>query len=162
MLTPERLRDLLRYDSETGVWTWKIALRRGWVDRTAGSTHKSGSLTIRIEGRGYRAHRLACLYVTGRWPAGQIDHKDGDPGNNRWHNLREATQHQNNGNQKRRPDNTSGLKGVSWHRLRQKWRSYISVNGRQIHLGSFDTKEAAHAAYCAAAREAFGEFARFH
>jgi len=89
-----------------------------------------------------------------------IDHIDGNPYNNKFANLRLATPRQNQCNQRRRCDNTSGLKGVSWSEERQKWQTGIQVNGKRIGLGRFNTKEEAYAAYCEAARRLHGEFAR--
>lgn len=90
-----------------------------------------------------------------------IDHKDGNKLNNQRDNLRPATHAENTRNSKRPINNTSGYKGVSWHKRLQKWQAKISVNGRRIHLGYFDTSEEAHAAYCKAADKYHGEFARY-
>lgn len=99
-LTPERLRCLLSYDQGTGLFTWLIdrgngacaGQRAGTVDRN------SGYVLVQIDGRQYRAHRLAWLYVHGRWPRPLIDHIDRNRANNRISNLREATSAINNSN----------------------------------------------------------------
>jgi hypothetical protein len=88
-----------------------------------------------------------------------IDRRDGDGTNNRWSNLRRATQSQNTANSRRPRHNTSGYKGVSLRRS-GRWRAIICNKGRWIYLGTFATPEAAHAVYLAAARKLFGEFAR--
>jgi HNH endonuclease/AP2 domain len=90
-----------------------------------------------------------------------IDHRDGNSTNNRWSNLRLATVSQNNANRRRPRHNTSGYKGVSLCRRsgRRRWRAVIYKKG-QIHLGTFPTPEAAHAAYVAAAPKVHGKFAR--
>lgn len=94
-------------------------------------------------------------------PAGmQADHIDGDGLNNRRSNLRLATPSENARNQRRSRDNTSGFKGVWWHKGRRKWQAQIMAGGRQQYLGLFNTAEAAHAAYCEAAKSLHGEFAR--
>ena len=80
--------------------------------------------------------------------------------NNRWHNLRLSTGSDNAANRKRCPNNTSGYKGVSFHRRMRRWTAYITKGGRRYPLGSFDTAEEAHGAYVTAARLLFGEFAR--
>ena len=89
-----------------------------------------------------------------------VDHIDCDPLNNRRSNLRLATNSQNQWNSKRYRNNTSGFKGVSFHKNNNKWAANIQHNGKQRHLGNFDSPEEAHAAYCKAAEEFFGEFAR--
>jgi hypothetical protein len=96
--------------------------------------------------------------MTGSWGRPTIDHRDGDPTNNRWNNLRKATPSQNSANRRRPQNNTSGFKGVLAYR--GKWRATISKNGQSTVLGMFQSPEAAHAAYVAAARKLFGEFAR--
>jgi len=90
----------------------------------------------------------------------RVDHKDGDGLNNQRDNLRAATQVQNLRNARRRCDNTSGFKGVSYDTRKKRWRANIRYDHRQIHLGRFKTPEEAYAAYCAAAAKYFGEFAR--
>jgi hypothetical protein len=112
---------------------------------------------IWIDGKRYYAHRLAWLYMTGKFPDQQIDHIDQDGTHNIWRNLREATNTQNAANSRRR-NNASGFKGVFWQRSR-RWRASIMVNSRRIHLGYFNTPEEAYAVYLAAAQKYFGEFA---
>src|SRR5665213_3102737 len=105
VLTQARLKKLLHYDPLTGMFTWRIT--HGRHDRwkagaRAGNLHKSDRRwLIRIEGIRYKAHRLAWLYMTGRWPRDQIDHKDTDSSNNVFTNLREATNAQNQQNRRR-------------------------------------------------------------
>lgn len=90
----------------------------------------------------------------------QLDHVDGDGLNNRRVNLRPATHAQNQWNKGVSKRNRVGLKGVSWHPINQKWRARIRLNGRNTHLGFFETPEAAHEAYRTAADKARGAFAR--
>lgn len=157
----------LDYDPATGIFRWKV-VRRGSRNRPGGEAGTvrdpntlNPYLVIWVDGVLYRAHRLAWFYVHGVWPTEGLDHVDGDGLNNRMANLRECNQQQNNGNHKRLcGHNTSGLRGVTWKKDRQKWKAYIVKNGRQHHLGYFDDKEAARAAFAAAAIEHFGEFAR--
>ena len=87
-----------------------------------------------------------------------MDHIDGDPLNNSLSNLRWATATENSRNRKKRKDNTSDHKGVSFHKPRGKWRAYIKVDGKQKFLGYFHTKEEAAAVYEEAAKELHGEF----
>lgn len=159
-LTQEMLRSLLEYDPETGIFHWRIRHNnRIRADRVAG-TLTDGYINIRIGGLTYGAHRLAWLYVTGELPSVQIDHRNTDRGDNSWTNLRKASPSQNAANAKPRTDGSSGVKGVSWERRRNKWVARIRVNLRRIHLGQFERIEDAQAAYAAAAAKAFGEFAR--
>ena len=98
-------------------------------------------------------------FLTG-WPL--VDHIDGDGLNNRRSNLRPATPSQNNANRRKSRQNTSGFKGVSYYHRTSRWRAYVGVDGKAIHLGYFDTAIDAARAYDAAALEHFGEFARIN
>ena len=152
MLTQERLRELLHYDPETGVFTWRIRRGRAAAGRIAGSVRKrSGYVMVRVDRAPCFAHRLVWLYVYGRQPASHIDHINGVACDNRLANLREATCAENQQNLKKaRSDNKCGLLGVSWSAQHRKWKSQIHINRRQIFLGHFATPEEAHAAYLAA------------
>jgi hypothetical protein len=157
-LTQARLREVLDYDPETGIFRWRIQTsNRGRVGHIAGRISDQDYWLIGIDGALYRAHRLAWLYITGEWPR-EVDHINGSRDDNRWCNLREATRSENNANSRRGRNNTSGYKGV-WRAASGRWTACITVNYRQIHLGRFDAPEEAHAAYCAAADKHFGEFA---
>jgi hypothetical protein len=160
VITAERLRELLAYDPTSGGFAWRVD--RGGLAKAgqiAGSRNGIGYVNIRVDGRDYSAHRLAWLHVTGAWPAGQIDHINGVRDDNRIANLREATNAQNQWNRAHQ-GSVSGFKGVKWCKIQRKWRAELRKDGRKIHLGRFATAEEAHAAYCAAASEHFGEFAR--
>ena len=159
LISAERLRELLRYDPGTGDFTCLVDRGKAKIGTVAGTINPEGYVIIEIDHRSYRAHRLAWLYMTGEWPKGQVDHRDGSRAYNAWSNLREATQTQQNGNRGVDRRNTSGLKGVSWHKHSQRWRATILFEGRCRHLGYFDEKAVAHEAYCTAARQLFGEFA---
>jgi len=151
------LKAHLRYDPETGHFTWLVKMR-GPVEAgdRAGRPKPSGYLTIKFQQKDYYAHRLAFFYMTGAWPNVQIDHKNRDRSDNRWGNLRPATGTQNKGNTTGHARNTSGFKGVSLHVTTGLWRARL---GKRT-LGYCKTKEEAHAVYVAAAAEKFGEFAR--
>jgi len=161
MLTAERLREVLRYDAATGVFRWHIKpchqMNAGDV---AGAKHCAGYVQMRVLGRVYLAHRLAWLYVTNQWPEGLIDHANGDRSDNRFSNLRLVTRSQNAANASCHRDSASKIKGVYWSRQRHRWRAEICVSGRRIHIGLYDSKDAAAAAYSAAATQHFGEYAR--
>lgn len=159
-LTQARLREVLSYDPETGVFTRLVATsNRVAVGSDAGTTRIDGYIQIHIDGRLYSAHRLAWLYMTGEWPSDKVDHINRRKFDNRWGNLREANTSQNACNSLVRIDNTSGVRGVSFCKTTNRWRALIVVNGKRRHLGRFDDIGSAAAAYAVAAREAFGEFA---
>jgi hypothetical protein len=161
-LTRARLRELLHYNPKTGEFRWRKRTGSGVrPDLSAGSVHSQrGYRYIKIDRRVYSEHQLAWFYVTGRWGRPMIDHRDRDITNNRWNNLRRATASQNNANRCRPRHNSSGYKGVSFCRRSGQWEAQIGWNGQNIHLGYFPTAQAAHAAYVAAARKRYGEFAR--
>jgi len=156
----ERVQELLSYDSETGNLYWKQSVTR-WIKPgdKAGSRSRH-AVDVTVDKKSYRAHRIIWLLKTASDPGDNlIDHIDGNPFNNKFANLRLATHRQNQCNQRRRSDNTSGLKGVHWNKERRKWVAQISRNGKIIPLGRYATKEQAHAAYCQAVYKFNGEFA---
>lgn len=159
-LTQERLKELLHYDPETGLFTWLRAQGASSVGKRAGYIGCSGYVYIRADKVLWPAHRLAWLYMTGSFPENEIDHVNGDPGLNKWDNLREATSAQNKYNTKFRIDNSSGFRGVSWAPQSNKWRAMIGVGCRLIHIGLFDNAVDANAAYVARAKKEFGAFYR--
>lgn len=164
-LTADRARELLSYDPDTGELRWRVTratnAREGDL---AGCLGRQGYREMTVEMRTRTAHRIAWLIVHGRWPLEELDHINGDRADNRLCNLREATHAQNQRNRVRvisgRNPNTSGYKGVTWHGERKQWMARIRVNGTRKTIGRFPTAEEAHAAYCAAARRHYGEFAR--
>ncbi len=160
MINVARLRELMTYDPETGEFMF--VKRRGYrkAGEKAGSITAFGYWRIRIDGKEYPAHRLAWLYVHGVWPENDLDHINLDKLDNRMTNLRIATPAQNNANQPLTIRNSSGFKGATWHKRCQKWQAAIKVSGKNIHLGLFESAEAAHDAYIKAAKEHYGEFAR--
>lgn len=157
-MTPARLRELLRYDQYTGEFVRLVDRQRYRAGTIAGSFDARGYLCIGLDGKTYKSHRLAWLYMTGAWPEQEIDHIDGDRSNNRFDNLRPATHEQNARNQKLRADNIARLKGVRLNGA--TWQARIRIAGRTVSIGEFDSPEMAHGAYVAKAQEIFGEFAR--
>ncbi len=161
MITAEELRNVLSYDPETGVFVWLVRSGRCGAGSVAGSIKKrrsSAHVRIHVFGTQYYAHRLAWLYMTGKWPELKIDHVNNDGTDNRFINLRLATSSQNGGNSRKPNTNTSGIKGVRFED--GKWRAQLCVEGMRLHIGLFNCPTAAHIAYCKAAKEYFGEFAR--
>lgn len=152
-LTAERLRAVLHFDPDTGKFTRKMGKARRWkVGEEVGFMDK-GYIRIGVDGEYYNAQRLAWLYVHGEWPSLFVDHINCDPSDNRIANLRLATRQQNRANSK-----SSKPKGVV--KAKNRWQAQITINGRNTYLGSFRSPEEAAAAYDAAARESFGDFAR--
>lgn len=162
LLTADRLRELLHYDPATGLFTWRRNRQRVKAGDVAGHLEKDRSyIFIVIDGATHRAHRLAWLYMTGEYVT-EVDHEDLDRSNNRWSNLRDATRSQNRANMTRQRNNTTGFKGVYYDK-RNKLRpflAYIKSGKKRRELGYFSTAEEAHQAYCRAAQETYGEFAR--
>jgi HNH endonuclease/AP2 domain len=163
-LTHDRLREVLDYDPDTGIFTWKIALSNVKSGAIAGTSDEEGYRYIGIDKKTYAAGRLAIFWMTGSWPQYDCDHEDGDPSNNRWVNLRDATITQNLQNKAIQSNNKCGLKGVFRHKNEDgsygKWRAKIKANGKHFHLGLFDCPAAARFAYIIAADKHFGAFAR--
>lgn len=156
----ERVRQLLVYEPDTGVWFWlqKPGGKPGKV-YVAGRRDTGGYRQITIDGAVYQGHRLAFLWMTGAIPDLEIDHIDGDRANDRWSNLRVVTHQQNSTNS--RPKRAERkCKGAHFHKRDGYWFAAISIHGKQKWLGRFPSEEAAAAAYDKAAVELFGEFAR--
>jgi hypothetical protein len=158
--TPEYLRQLLRYEPETGKLFWrerpassfKPAARSAehraanWNAKNAGrpaftSDNGDGYLTGRVLGNLYRAHRVIWAMHHGAWPSGDVDHINGNRMDNRIANLRDATKSENARNSAKRRDNTSGICGVCWHRHSGKWMVRIKAGGKSVFLGRFANLE---------------------
>ena len=153
-LSYDRLREVLDYDPNTGIFTWKIRMARCVrIGDVAGCVEKRiGYTTIGIDGDIHRAHRLAWFYTTGKWPVKLIDHINGQKSDNRFANLREVFEDGNSQNiRKPNKRNKSGFLGVI--RFQNKWRASITVNGKTRRIGDYDTPEEAHQAYLSAKRE---------
>ena len=149
------LSNLLSYDPETGVISWKVNRGRVKAGDAAGYHHKGDNyLYVKIRPNRYPAHRLAWFLHYGRWPENVIDHINGNGTDNRLCNLREATIGENMFNSRTPKTNTSGRKGVCYDRLNKKWMAYVGFEGRFINLGRYATLEEADAA-AGAGREKF-------
>lgn len=151
-LTAQQLRERLDYNHQTGELTWRVnASSKARIGDVAGGPDSSGYVKIGLFGRDYRAQRLAWLHFYGEWPAGQVDHIDGNPTNNAIANLRDVEQAVNQQNQRRAHASSShGFLGVS--RLGKKWRACIKVGAERMYLGVFGSPEEAHAVYLDAKR----------
>lgn len=154
------LKEVLHYDPETGVFTWlRPTSNRVKAGEVAGGISVLGYRYIAVRKHRMLAHRLAWRFVHGEWPLRNIDHKNGDPSDNRIANLREADQSENCANNRGHRDSATGLKGVS--KKRSRWEARLSRRGTVYRLGVFDSPDDAHAAYIAAAKSINGEFARW-
>lgn len=136
MLTQAQLKHLLHYDPETGEWIWLNPPNHNTrlKGQLAGNRRRDGYLLIRINGQAYYSSRLAFLYMTGEMPRMEVDHKDRDPANDAWVNLREATSSQNKYNRTLDSNRLRGIRSVG-----DKWQ----VRVENAHIGNFDTLEEA-------------------
>jgi len=160
-LTAERLRELLDYDPETGAFHWLVPPRGSNGSHVeAGWERKDGYRSITVDKSKFLAHRLAWLYMTGACPTDTIDHKDGNPRNNRWANLRAASRSQNMANQRTRASNMTQLKGVSFSARDKRWFGRLVADGQLHSSGYLNCPAAAHLWYVVEANKRFGEYAR--
>jgi hypothetical protein len=151
-----RLKELLDYDPETGVFVWKVTRGSARPGDVAENRHVGGYRQVVISRKRYLSHRLAWFYINGQWPSDEIDHINRERADNRIANLREATRAQNVCRSVRR--SKSGVHGV--RRRDFGWQARIRVTGKDIHLGTYQTVDEAKTAYRIAAIHHFGEFAR--
>lgn len=160
MITQARLKELLCYDENTGVFTW-IKYRAGLakVGYVAGSPDPKGYTRIRIDGVTYKAHSLVFLYLYGHMPK-ITDHINGVRHDNRACNLREVTHQQNCLNRAVSSRNMSGVKGVRFDKARRKWRACVELDGKKHSGGGYDSKEEAIEAVTELRNRLHGNFAR--
>ena len=159
MMTIDRARELFSYEPETGNIIRKVSRSANALKGdVAGTPDLHGYIQIQVDGKIYKAHRIAFLLMTGDWPKFAIDHANGNRSDNRWENIRECTQSENSRNSKLRSDNTSGYKGVCFYKNR--WLAQIQIHGKCRHIGLYDTPKEAHEAYMKAAIAAQPDFAR--
>ena len=148
MALEEYIRSNLSYDPETGLLTW---LTKGTFNRVPGAV--AGGINynpacgkaywrVKVRGKAFGAHVVAWFLQTGQWPAGLLDHIDGDGTNNKWGNLREATPEQNQRNRRLNGNNKSGVSGVI-RRSSGQWEVQIKGEGRLLYLGRYSSFEAA-------------------
>lgn len=145
--TPEELRQLLRYEPETGKLYW-LERKDGSPGSAMFNTRFAGNEALTapvgekalcgsVNGGRYLAHRVIWALVHGEWPTGQIDHINGNPFDNRLSNLREVESFENQRNMKRPSHNTSGVCGVSWNAQHRKWQARINARRKTVMLGVF-------------------------
>lgn len=154
-----RLKDVLSYDCNTGIFTWVIPPKGHprLFGRAAGCISTGYSL-IKIDNQKYKSHRLAWLYFYGEEPAGDIDHINGNRLDNSISNLRIATNPQNQANRSRNKNKSlpKGVRKIGYGMFQAR----ISFNRKQISLGAYKTVEDAEAAYFSASKKYYGNFAR--
>jgi hypothetical protein len=156
-LDPRVVNDLIDYDPETGIMTYKYrsasyfdcedssrspewrAAR--WNSRHAGkpafTCYKQGYLCGTLLWQAVSAHRIAFCIFYGAWPEGQVDHINGNRSDNRIDNLRSVSQLDNSRNMRLNANNKSGTAGVYWNKLERKWKARINTGTARISLGSF-------------------------
>ena len=146
-LTPERLKSLLHYNEETGIFTRLVAASpRVKAGDICTCLDSDGYIMIRVDWKRYKAHRLAWFYTHGVWPNGQIDHINGERHDNRIENLRDVSPQGNQHNRRKAStNNASGFLGVRFYK--GSWRATICIAGNNIHIGTFSTQDAAYSAY---------------
>lgn len=152
----DRARELLSYDPDTGHLRWRKTMGRGHRGCQAGHIFDRYR-RITIDGVLYPAHRLGWFIYHGRWPLDQLDHINGDPDDNRIANLREVTPSENSRNRRLRSDNSSGAPGVYFYRPTNRWYAQSCHEGKNRHLGFFDSFDEA-----VEARRTFQEIHGYH
>lgn len=146
MLTHPRLLKLLSYSKRTGVFKWKVSPANQIPEGAEAGSTVGPYCYIKVGPKLYLAHRLAWFYVTKRWPASRLDHRNGDKRDNRWANLR-LSDAARNGQNRTRPNKNSSSKLLGAHPHGDKFTSSIMTRGVVTYLGIFETAEAAHEAY---------------
>lgn len=144
-LSQNRLKELLHYDPDTGIWNWlrKNGTKRPQAGNISNQGRSAGYRRITIDGKSYYSSHLVYLYMTGEFPTGEVDHIDRNRNNDKWNNLRITNHIKNCQNRGIRNDNTSGCSGVSYNRQSKKWKADITVDNKRIYLGKFQTLQEA-------------------
>ena len=156
MITQERLKQLVSYDPETGVFMRKVRTsNRVDMSKPMGTLDSYGYLWSSLDGKAFRLHRLAMIYVHGAVHDGDVDHINMNRTDNRISNLREVDRSTNMQNKRTASaNNKCGLMGVCFDARRGSYYAQIRINGKNTHLGKFDSAELAHGAYLFAKRNA--------
>lgn len=160
MITQERLKELLDYNPDTGVFTWRISRGSSKKGDIAGSRNSKGYWRIQLLGKEYLGHRLAFIWMTGSCPD-RVDHKNRIYDDLRWSNLRPATNSQNQANKEKNPDNTSGYKNVYWREDRKRWIVVVQKDGQKYRNGSYECIQDAITAANDLRKNLYGEFAYY-
>lgn len=165
MISYDQTRELLDYNKKTGALRWRAARHRIKAGQSA-FANKNGRPVVIYQYWPYQASHIIWLWMTGEWPPKWVDHKDGDPYNTKWDNLRLVTPSQNAINRSKTSTSPSPYKGVirlKWGRSSgTRWRARIQIpGGKRLELGIFGSAEEAHDEYKKAALKYHGEFTRF-
>lgn len=144
MIKLHELKNIIHYDPETGVFTWKVNRSTVRAGQRAGGINNGGYRKIRINNKWYTEHRLAWFYIYGEWPSKEVDHINHVRNDNRIENLRDISARANKGNC---TNHTSGFVGVFYHKDTSNWWARIKIDGRSKHLDTFDNPERASIAY---------------
>lgn len=150
-MTAERLRELLHYEPQTGIFTWRVNNSVAKPGDRAGGGHGQGYRSIGLDYKKYLEHILAVLYMTGEWPDRDVDHENGIKDDNRWDNLIISTKSENNHNKGLHPRSKTGKIGV--YRHGNKFRARIQLAGKTMDIGLYNTIEEAAEARAKAAAE---------
>lgn len=160
-LTQIELKELLYYNPISGIFTWKVdrgrKAKRGDI---AGTLLQDGYVRVTIKGVRYRAHRLAFMFMTGKFPEIDVDHINNIRCDNSWKNLREATDKQNGANKKLAKNNKTGFKNVSYRKDLGTYSVRLRSNGVMLNLGHFKDLELAALVAEEAQIKFNGEYAR--
>jgi len=136
MITQDRLRELLCYDMNTGLFTWRKYVHGATVGEVAGCVNSDGYVVVKIDGYMYGAHRLAIIYTDGYIDnCDTVDHEDRIRHHNWRKNLRVVTHQQQQRNRSLNSNNTTGVCGIC--RSRGRWQAQIAIHGKQVFLGRF-------------------------
>ena len=159
-LSHERLKELVIYRAEDGSFVWNKGRPGAGGGKPCGSLKPSGYVLIRLDGKFFRAHRLAWFYIHGEWPADEIDHINGNRSDNRICNLRVASRSRNSCNKPMRKDNQTGAKSVLYFK---DWGAYyvrFNLNKTTYNFGPFTSFDEAKVVAIEKRKEAHGEFFR--
>ena len=150
-LTQKYVKEALNYDQDTGIFIWRIRPAEHFKNSRgknvfntriagsmAGSVDSDGYISIGLDGRDYKAHRLVFLYIDGYFPENLVDHIDRDRQNNRRNNLRESSRQCNGQNCNISKSNKSGVTGVYWNKCKNKWVARIMISRKTIYLGYYE------------------------
>ena len=160
MVSHKRLVELLTYLPEEGVFVRNSCVRGRAAGSRIGAVNSEGYELIYVDGARYAAHRLAFFYMTGEFPVQMVDHINGVKTDNRFCNLRLASNAQNQANAKYRSSSASGVVGVRSKKKSGKWVASMKFDGKTRHIGSFETINEAKSAYVAEKKKVFGSYFR--